>query len=294
MQEGRPSRTAFSVACKRAAHQLIDHRPLVLDDPMAPRIIGQQAAAKILAEPEKQQNPYARGMRAFMVARSRYAEDHLHDAVARGVPQYVVLGAGLDTFAYRNPYPLEALRVFEVDHPDTQLWKRQLLDRERIPAPASLTFVPVDFERQSFAEALAGSGFEVERPAFFSWLGVTPYLTLEAFRATLRAIGSMPGESGVTFEYMLPRSSFSFREKMVLDRLAQKVEAAGEPFQLSFSPDQMPQELTSAGFRMIEEMTTDQINERYFHERRDGLRLYGGVARMITAWTDRGESFRQR
>ncbi len=117
-----------------------------------------------------------------------------------------------------------------------------------------------------------------------SWLGVTPYLTLEAFRATIRAIGSMPEKSGVTFEYMLLRSMLSFQEKVAVDMLAERVAMAGEPFQLFFSPEQIQQELRSAGFNRIEEMTSYDLNTRYFKQRCDGLQLRGGAARLITAW----------
>lgn len=245
MQEGRPSKTAFGVARRRAVHQVLDHPPLVLDDPVAVRILGPQAADGITAEADKHNNEFSRAMRAFMVARSRCAEDHLRGAVTAGVTQYVVLGAGLDTFAYRNPY--DELRVFEVDHPATQQWKQYLLAEANIAVPALLTFVPVDFEKQTLTKGLAQTAFDFEKPAFFSWLGVTPYLTLEAFRASVETIGSLPEGSGVTFEYALPRKLLSFKEKIALDMLAERVAIAGEPFQLFFSPDEMQQELRRAG-----------------------------------------------
>ena len=284
MQEGIPSRTAFGVARRRAAHQLLDHSPLVLDDPVAVRILGPQTAASITAESDKHANPFSRAMRAFMVARSRYAEDHLHSAIANGVTQYVVLGAGLDTFAYRNPYPDDKISLFEVDHPATQQWKRNLLAENAMAIPSTLTFVPVDFEKQTLTEGLAQTAFDFNKPAFFSWLGVTPYLTLEAFRATIHAIASLPQGTGVTFEYALARSFLTSREKMAFDLIAARVAKAGEPFQLFFSPEQMQQELRSQGFSRIEELTSGDINARYFHGRSDGLELQGGVARLITAW----------
>ena len=141
MLTGQPSRTAHRVAVRRAAHQIWDH-PRVFEDPVALRIIGPDEAAAISpAKPEE--TTFERHLRAFVVVRSRYAEEQLAEAVARGVRQYVVLGAGLDTFAYRNPFP--DLKVFEVDHPATQAWKRRLLEAVAIPVPASLTFVAVDF-----------------------------------------------------------------------------------------------------------------------------------------------------
>ncbi|HVW76053.1 MAG TPA: class I SAM-dependent methyltransferase [Alloacidobacterium sp.] len=282
MQEGRPSRTAFGVARRRAAHQLLDHQPLVLNDPIAVPILGSGTTESILAEREKQAHPFACAMRAFMVARSRYAEDHLRAAYSAGVRQYVVLGAGLDTFAYRNPFP--DLRVFEVDHPATQQWKRELLATAAIPLRDTLTFAPVNFERQSLADGLALTSFDFHQPAFFSWLGVTPYLTFEAFRATIHVIAQMPAGSGVSFEYALPRELLNERERAVFDHLAGRVEQAGEPFQLFFMPEEMNHELRSQGFNEIEELAAADINARYFADRRDGLRLYGGTARLTTAW----------
>src|SRR6202007_690856 len=153
-------------------------------------ILGPQTTTGILAEAEKHNTPFARAMRSFMVARSRFAEDQLRTAYTAGVRQYVILGAGLDTFAYRSRYA--HLKTFEVDHPATQEWKRYLLAQALIEVPPSLTFVPIDFEKQALTEALAQTSFDFTSPAFFSWLGVTPYLTLEAFRGTIRSIASMP------------------------------------------------------------------------------------------------------
>src|SRR6202162_2165714 len=148
MQEGKFSRTAQRVAIRRAAHQLLD-QPRVLDDPLALRIIGADAAEGLGTKP-KEHHAFSRAFRAFMAARSRYAEDELARAVAEGVRQYVVLGAGLDTFAYRNPHP--GLRVFEVDHPATQAWKREQLQAAGITIPPALTFVHIDFEQKTLGD----------------------------------------------------------------------------------------------------------------------------------------------
>jgi methyltransferase (TIGR00027 family) len=205
MLEGNFSRTAQRVAIRRAAHQLLD-QPRVLDDPLALRIIGAEAAAALRTNP-KEHHAFARAFRAFMAARSRYAEDELARAVASGVRQYVVLGAGLDTFAYRNPH--DGLRVFEVDHPATQAWKRERLQAAGIAVPSSLTFVPIDFERQTLADGLERAGFDHRIAAFFSWLGVTPYLTREACMSTLSLIAKMPASSGVVFDFAIDPSLLS-------------------------------------------------------------------------------------
>jgi len=141
------------VAMRRAAHQIFD-KPLVLDDPIAVRIIGPEAEARISAERAKYFGEASQAIRAFMAVRSRFAEDELARAVRRGASQYVILGAGLDTFAYRNPFPESTLRVFEVDYPATQEWKRKRLEAGRIAIPSSVTFAPVDFEKQTLREGL--------------------------------------------------------------------------------------------------------------------------------------------
>ena len=142
-------------------------------------------------------------MRAFMAVRARFAEDELALAVRRGVAQFVILGAGLDTFAYRNPFP--NLRVFEVDHPATQEWKRQRLHAENIAIPDSVTYAPVDFNSQTLADGLRAANFQADKPAFFSWLGVTMYLENQTVLDTLRFIHSMSPENGIVFDYTVPR-----------------------------------------------------------------------------------------
>src|ERR1700733_14357288 len=203
MYHALPSRTAQRVALRRAAHQVVDH-PRVFEDPLAIAIAGSDPEALGTVE-----QPYSRSLRAFIAVRSRYAEDHLLAAAARGVPQYVVLGAGLDTFAYRNPFQSAGLRVFEVDHPATQEWKRAQLCAAGIAIPAEMTFAAVDFERQSLEDGLRIARFERQQPAMFSWLGVTPYLSRAAFDGTIQFIAGMPCGSSVVFDYAVGRSLLS-------------------------------------------------------------------------------------
>jgi methyltransferase (TIGR00027 family) len=178
---------------ERAAHQLLDD-PKVFDDPVALRIIGKESASKLQADLHHvEAMPLSPYLRAFVAARSRYAEDELAAIVRRGVRQYVILGAGLDTFAYRNPYPEGVLHVFEVDHPTTQTWKRARLEEIGIALPGDLTFALVDFETQTLAEGLHSAGYDPGKRTFFSWLGVTEYLTTETVMAALRFIASAPG-----------------------------------------------------------------------------------------------------
>jgi methyltransferase (TIGR00027 family) len=191
-------------ASQRAAHQMLDN-PKILEDPLALRIIGAEAESKLRLNLAQFHNLLARHVRALMVVRNRYAEDELARSIQRGVRQYVILGAGLDTFAYRNPFPL--LRVFEVDHPATQAWKRSCLEKAAIPIPASVTFVSVDFERQMMSDALRQSGFKSDELTFISWLGVTRYLSREAVISVLTSIlSSIRAGSEVVFDCGPPPS----------------------------------------------------------------------------------------
>jgi methyltransferase (TIGR00027 family) len=278
METGRASKTALGVAIRRAAHQLAD-KPPVLDDPIALRLVG-EGYPRLM---ERALHPVGRDFRGFMAARSRYAEDRLSEAVARGVTQYVVLGAGLDTFAYRNPFP--GLRVFEVDFPATQVWKRTMLEQAAIALPSNLVFVALDFEHQTLADGLAEAGLDFQMPTFFGWLGVVPYLTFEAFRATLSVVAQMPAGSAVTFDYAVDRDTLSPIGRVAFDRLAERVAAAGEPFRLFFTPETLDAELRRAGFGRIEQVGSAELNDLYFNNRADGLRLSPlGLGMLATAW----------
>lgn len=279
METGRPSRTALRVAQRRAIHQVLDQPPPVLNDPIAIPLLG----PGFTYDAEKESSRFARTFRAFMVARSRLAEDQLAAAAAKGITQYVVLGAGLDTFAYRNPIAL--VRVFEVDFPATQQWKRTLLAAASIPIPANLTFVPLDFEHRTLAEGLASAGFDSAQPAFFGWLGVVPYLSLPAFRATLESIGRLPAGSGVCFDFAQPPEALEPKYLPVFQALAARVAAAGEPFRLFFTPQQLEQEFYASGFTRIEIRTCGDLNDMYFDGRPDGLSLSrSGMGMFATAW----------
>jgi methyltransferase (TIGR00027 family) len=280
MKEGKFSRTAHQVAVRRAAHQLLD-QPRVLDDPLALRIIGSEAADELRTNP-KEDHGFSRAFRAFMAARSRYAEDELDHAVAQGVTQYVVLGAGLDTFAYRNTY--SSLSVFEVDHPATQAWKRGRLQAAGIAIPPSVTFVPVDFEHQTLRACLEVADFRVDIPAFFSWLGVTPYITRESCMATLSFVASLPRGSGVVFDFAVDPALLNAGQRQAFDALSNRVAAAGEPFQLFFDPGKLENELKSLGFHSTVLLQRDQINARYFKDRADGLLVRGSLGHLMGAW----------
>jgi methyltransferase (TIGR00027 family) len=281
MIESRPSRTAERAAMRRAAHRLLDD-PRVHDDPLALAILGDAQAAAMRADPRRlEDGPVATALRAFLAARSRIAEDVLAQVVAAGVRQYVVLGAGLDTFAYRNPHP--GLLVFEVDHPATQAWKRRRLVEARIAVPDGVTFAPIDFAVESLPTALRAAGLNGEEPSFFSWLGVTPYLEPPTVLATLAAIAPFVANGGgVVFDYGIPPESMAPARRVAYEALAARVAAAGEPFRGSFEPPALVAAMLDMGFREVRDRSPDELNATFFSNRTDGLRV-GGSAHVMTA-----------
>jgi methyltransferase (TIGR00027 family) len=273
MEPGQPSRTAFAAAAHRATHQVVD-MPVVLADPLAARILGlpddpalqpsRQRAAELAAE--------GATMRALIVARSLLAEQTLEAAVAGGASQYVLLGAGLDTFAYRSPFP--ALRVFEVDYPSTGQWKRARLAAAGILIPDSVTYAAIDFERETLSEALARTAFDFSRPAIFAWLGVTPYLTREAIAATLAAVASLPAGTQIVFDYGEPRDDLPETAQAFMRERMARLAAIGEPWISFFTPADMAALLTASGFSEIEDLDGAKINARWYAGRADGLQAY--------------------
>ena len=258
MNERQPSRTALGAAGYRAAHQLLEGGKL-FSDPFARTILGDDADAIIAG---LSAGPAQERMRIFMAARSRFAEDCLGVAVSGGVRQTVVLGAGFDTFALRNPYSDLGLRVFEVDHPATQAWKRRRLSEVGLAIPASLTFAAVDFESDDLGHGLRDAGFDPDRPAFFIWLGVVPYLGRAAIAATLRYIASLP-ESEVVFDYSEPLENYPPERRAEIEALAAYTAEIGEPWLSHFDPYEIAQELGGYGFGDIEDLGMSHLAVRY-------------------------------
>jgi methyltransferase (TIGR00027 family) len=283
VKEGQPSRTAQRVAMRRAAHQLLD-APLVFPDPLALTMLGPDREAALRADPRSaERSPLGSFLRAFLVARSRVAEDTLAELVAQGVTRYVVLGAGLDTFACRNPWP--ALRVWEVDFPATQTWKRQRLAEVGIAAPERTTFVAIDFARERLADALAAAGLDAGAPTFFSWLGVTPYLPESAVWETLAVVaGATRAGGGIVFDYSVPPSSLGTMSRLAFAAMAARVRAAGEPWTTFFDPAELMRRMRDLGFATVEDLSGEALNDRYFAGRSDGLRV-GSAGRILRAIT---------
>ncbi|MGH8009544.1 MAG: class I SAM-dependent methyltransferase, partial [Candidatus Binatia bacterium] len=216
MEEGRQSTTAIGAALMRAAYWLLDDDPKLLRDDLALGLGGLENEAALRTAIEMMQAKFAqrigpdlghslvRYLCAYTALRSRYTEDEFRKARARGVIQYVILGAGLDSFAYCRQDPSASIRIFEVDYPATQQWKRARLRELGVDLPPNLTFVPLDFEKRTLIAGLHAEGYRPQDPTFFSWLGVVPYLTEEAIFRTLREIASAAPGSEVVCDYMLP------------------------------------------------------------------------------------------
>ena len=271
MQSKHPSHTARGAAAHRAAHQALEGGA-IFSDPLACPILGDQARAAI---EEAANDSSQRPMRLFIAARSRFAEDCLSAAVSRGVRQAIVLGAGLDTFALRNPHAAVGLRVFEVDHPATQLWKRERLAQAGLAVPASLTFAPVDFERQALAEGLAGAGLQLNRPAFFCWLGVVPYLTRDAISSILGFIAGFP-QSEVVFDYSEPLDNCPPERRANVAAVGARAAAMGEPWLSHFDPSELALELRQHGFEDLEDLDLAEIAVRFFGVPRSEARIGPG------------------
>lgn len=258
MQNNVPSRTALATAYARAYHHIAD-RPRILTDPLAARLLGVTADELFELDESAKNQLGSRPRRLFFAARARFAEDRVAAAVAVGVPQVVILGAGLDTFAYRNPH--SGLRIFEVDHPATQAWKRQRLAAAGIDQPESLTFVPVDFETDSLAAGLESAGFSRTNPAVFVWLGVVFYLTPDAVRTTLEYIAGQSRSVEVIFDYLQPGDTDEDRAN--LQARAHRVAAAGEPWFSYFRPDDIAAQLRSLRFTDVEDQSATDLIVSY-------------------------------
>jgi methyltransferase (TIGR00027 family) len=272
MEENRASRTALGTATHRALHQLYDNDPKIFADPLAVRLAEEADPAFFAARRDIRSEPQVMLNRAGIVLRSRFTEDELARAAAGGVQQYVILGAGLDTFAYRQPPFARDLRIFEVDHPATQAWKRERLTAMGIADPANLSWVPVDFEHQTLLEGLTAAGFDAMRPSYFSWLGVIPYLTRPAIDATLYAVAALPPPTTITMSFTLPEDDLTGLDLETAQFVIQTAANLGEPSPTRFHAEELRDHLRDLGFSRVFHLTPADAATRYFSGRQDGLR----------------------
>jgi methyltransferase (TIGR00027 family) len=270
MEPGRYSVTAEMIAYQRALHQVLD-RPLVFEDPIVARLLDADEQRKLAVAGSEPRTPGP--WRAMAAARSRFCEDALAAAILeRDALQYVILGAGLDTFAYRSPLGAR-IRVFEVDFPATQSLKRDRLLEAGIPEPQSITYVPLDLEQTSLLNVLVAAGVKTNQPTFFGVLGVIAYLSAETILEMFGTVATaFPRGSEIAFDYGVSPDLLPERARQVQAAWRQRVETSAEPV-LSFTiPSALRPTLFRTGFRDVEQLDTAAINGRYFYARDDGLR----------------------
>lgn len=254
----------------RAIHQTADGEPKILADAIAPRLID--------TEPQNDEwlqyllgQPFAKALRSGFLLRNRYPEDCLAEAVKRGMRQYVILGAGLDTFAFRQPSWAGAVCIYEIDLPASQRWKCDRLAAAGIPIPPNLRFVPIDFEKTSLADALRDANFDSGSKTFCCWLGVTQYLTADAIDGTLKFVLSLPRGSEIVLSFIIPWQEAPAAEVEALVTRARKAAEVGEPWLSTFRPEDLKARLLAMGFSNVTLLRPEQAQERYFKNRGDGL-----------------------
>ena len=284
MDDRRASYTARGAALLRAGHLVLDRPPRIFEDTLAARLCGTEDEAELRARLERTVAEIARltsaefapialrHLMASVILRGRYIEDQLEQTLASGVSQYVILGAGLDSFAYRRTDLAHALRVFEVDHPTTQEWKRGRFRELGVAIPGNLVYVPINFEEQSTLEVLRSAGYRADAPALFSWLGVVTYLRREAIFRVLRTIASLAVGTRIIFSYSLSPELLGVEARRVQDFIMQLTAVRGEPLISFFDPALLVQEVRALGFSEVWNFGPEEAHRRYYAQRSDGLR----------------------
>jgi methyltransferase (TIGR00027 family) len=272
--------TAAGAAFARAAHRLLDGDPKVFDDPLAAVLLGPDVETAIdymttMGTPETQA-----GSRALIVGRARYVEDRLAAAVARGVRQYVILGAGLDSFAHRDRL---GTRVFEVDLPELQAWKRKRYAACGLKTPDTLVYVPTDFESESAVDALRRSAFDFGQPSFVAWAGVVPYLTAEAIDATLAAIASFQAGTELVLSYVTPPRLWDPLDRLVAEFIIPSAESLGEPIRSFHQPEDIAAVLDGHGFADLTHFGPHEAALQPYYRNRTDLIRPCGFERCIAA-----------
>jgi len=271
MDPTQHSRTALATAASRAAHLIVDDEPAIFTDVLALRLLGERAGKFVGRHRAHDSHPAMAGTRTLVATRGRYTEDRLAESAQRGVTQYVILGAGLDSFAYRGGLAGQ-VRVFEVDHPATQQWKRGRLAAAGISVPGTVSFVPVDFETGSLLDSLAAAGLNLSEPVLVSWLGVIMYLTRPAISQTLTQLRRLAPGSELIVNYMLPahlRDDDASAYARVVMPLASR---AGERWLTFLTPGEMTALLTSHGFGPVTHVSQRDAVDAALWDRSDSLR----------------------
>jgi len=284
MTKKSASMMARAVAMSRGIHLVLDDDPKILED-----TLGQALADFPDDEPGGINDPMwvdrnSVGIRILPVWRSRVTEDCLQTCARQGLNQYVVLGAGLDSFAYRRPASLEHVSVLEIDHPASQAWKRQRLKALGITIPENVHFVPVDFETENLVEKLKRSAFDPGLPTLFSWLGVIMYLSKQAAQETLKALlATVAGFCEIALDFVVPLETLSGMDRELMEYIMQAAAATGEPMQGLYLPDELEALLKMVGFDTVTHLSPADGEKQFFGNRTDNLRLLAGVHMMVAS-----------
>jgi methyltransferase (TIGR00027 family) len=277
-----PESTAARVALWRALHVQDDPPPHVFEDEIGLTLVAPDDGWR--GRPDM--SSFTRPFRASIVARARFIEDLVAEEAARGVGQYVILGAGLDTFAERRPEIASRLMVFELDRSGPQAWKRRRLIETGFGLPPYLRFVPIDFETgDGWSERLGAAGFDVRRPAIVASTGVSMYLTGDAIAVTLRQAAALAAGSTFVMSFMLPIELADPDVRPGIERAAEGARASGTPFISFFTPAEMLALSRDAGFREVRHVSAAALAERYFAGRTDGLRPPDNSEELVVART---------
>lgn len=270
MLAGQPSRTLLGPAIRRAAHQLLD-APLILDDPIAVGLVPEAGADAIHAGLAEHQTQESVLLRSLFVLRSRFAEDRLAEAAARGVRQYLIVGAGLDTFPWRQPGYARGMHIFLADHVSSLVWTQEKFWARGLPKPSNLTFVPLDLEDGRLGERLSEFGF-LKEPAFCSALGVTQYLERTSVEELLRFVASLGRGSEIVFSYVPRAEDLEGADRDFAEASAARTARLGEPWKTRLDAGELRVLLREAGFGEISHLTAEHARRRYFAGRADDLR----------------------
>jgi methyltransferase (TIGR00027 family) len=263
VKEDRSSDTALGASVIRTVHQLLDDRPLILDDPVSPKLLAMETIEAIRANPDRHRKLQARGLRSHIVLRSRYAEDRLQEAVQHGVLQFINVGAGFDTFAFRQPMWARELQIIEVDHPASQQAKLAYFANRGLLAPANTRFVPLDLEKGNLLTCLVHNGVDLNKSTFFACLGVLAYLTPAAVRKVLEDTACLSEGSSIVLAFA-PKDS-NGKESEAAERAAQY----GEPWLMYFTTEEMEGLLKTSGFSSVEFLSPETAAGLYYKGRSD-------------------------
>lgn len=277
-----PESTAVRVAMWRALHLEVDPPPHVFEDTVGLKLANPPDDWR--SRPDM--SPFTKPFRAAILARARFVEDLVEEQAVHGVGQYLILGAGLDTFAQRKPEIASSMNVFEIDQPGPQAWKQQRLIEIGLGTPPWLHFVPVNFEQgDDWWQRLCDAGFDFERPAIVASTGVSMYLTRDAIAATLRRIATLAPGSTLVMSFLLPVEMADPEVRPGIERAVEGARASGTPFLSFFMPADILEIARDAGFLHVQHVSSATLGQRYFADRADGLRPPNNSEELLIAAT---------